>query len=485
MIGRDRSLLFSTHTKPDYMPPPAYGPRMLVCGPHFPLSVPMPGGATLNVAVRPHTPYDLAEMIQRLPAERRPDMLVARIDAYFENSPVNLRNVKVPRVAIVGDTHHMKRPLTRMLRYLLREPYDFYVLDHNLQHAHWYMESGIRNIVWLPAILLADDFRKPRDSTEERLSFVGTTGPIHPIRTQLIEKLRQSSLPFHQASAPQKGAFDIYNRSRLSLNISLNGDFNLRVFEVLAAGGCLLTDRLDRTSGIDRVFEEGRDYLAYGCEEELEEIAARYLADESARHEIARNGHEAVRRQFSLDRRAEMFTQLAFEGKLLKKFLPDDPRIRAYGCKSRADLMFRIGLYEWMQEQHRVTPCIRVLATAGADPRVICDMSDLPRLDLVQQPSLEAQRLIAACDLERRIHIAADDEALRAARPDVVACRSGEVLDFPGDQAPGAVLLTDCSELDERRLGLVASTLGQMGLRPHREIRGVFLDRKRWSAAAF
>ncbi len=34
----------------------------------------------------------------------------------------------------------------------------------------------------------------------------------------------------------------IYNEAAVSLNISLNNDFNLRNFEVMAAGGCLLTD---------------------------------------------------------------------------------------------------------------------------------------------------------------------------------------------------------------------------------------------------
>ena len=61
----------------------------------------------------------------------------------------------------------------------------------------------------------------------------------------------------------------MYAQSTVSFNASLSGDLNMRVFEVLSAGGFLLTDRLSPQAGLELLLRPGHDCETYGDAEEL------------------------------------------------------------------------------------------------------------------------------------------------------------------------------------------------------------------------
>lgn len=88
------------------------------------------------------------------------------------------------------------------------------------------------------------------------------------------------------------GAFNaIINRSRVNLNVhTWFGDgagMNLRLFEVPAAGGFLLTDWV---AEIDEAYEEDRHLACWRSFDELRDKARFYLAHEAARERIAAAG---------------------------------------------------------------------------------------------------------------------------------------------------------------------------------------------------
>jgi hypothetical protein len=56
-------------------------------------------------------------------------------------------------------------------------------------------------------------------------------------------------LPLAATTGSREATADVYAESLACFNASLNGDLNFRVFEVLSAGGCLLTDRLAPEAG--------------------------------------------------------------------------------------------------------------------------------------------------------------------------------------------------------------------------------------------
>lgn len=92
---------------------------------------------------------------------------------------------------------------------------------------------------------------------------------------------------------------EIFRRSKINLNISLRcitSGVSLRVMDVLAAGGFLLTTY---TSEIAEYFEDGVDLAIAKTPEEMYAKAAYYLKHEDERKEIALNGQKKVFKKFA------------------------------------------------------------------------------------------------------------------------------------------------------------------------------------------
>ena len=82
-----------------------------------------------------------------------------------------------------------------------------------------------------------------------------------------------------------------YNRALISLNISLNGDLNFRPYEIIAAGGFMLTDRLTPEAGLDAFYTEGQHYIAYDGFSDLCAKLDYYLAHPGEAIAIAAAAH--------------------------------------------------------------------------------------------------------------------------------------------------------------------------------------------------
>ena len=104
----------------------------------------------------------------------------------------------------------------------------------------------------------------------------------------------------------------IFNRSKINLNItakSIRSGLSLRIFDVLAAGGFLITNY---QADIPDFFEIGKDLVVYDSLENLKELCAYYLSHEDERAMIARHGNETVKRLHTYDRRLMQMLDLAF-----------------------------------------------------------------------------------------------------------------------------------------------------------------------------
>ena len=85
----------------------------------------------------------------------------------------------------------------------------------------------------------------------------------------------------------------IENQYKILVNVSLNNDINFRVFETMATGALLITDRII-DNGIEDLFTENIHYVGYSTKEELVEKVQYYLKNEEERLKIAKAGEEAV-----------------------------------------------------------------------------------------------------------------------------------------------------------------------------------------------
>lgn len=87
----------------------------------------------------------------------------------------------------------------------------------------------------------------------------------------------------------------VFNQSRINLNITaktIRTGLPLRVFDVLACGGFLITNYQEQLS---ECFEAGTDLEIYSSEEELFDKIRFYLKNDNIRQKIAQNGREKVK----------------------------------------------------------------------------------------------------------------------------------------------------------------------------------------------
>lgn len=279
--------LFCCLATPDHYRRPLFSEREVFCGPDCPTVETGDGFASLNT---PAGEFDLASVVTRLPAHQRPELIVVKVDATRRNLPRGLDRLPGTKVLLVGDTHHFASPLRTLLAYGAMESFDAVVLDHTRQHAHAFLEAGFDRVYWIPAVDYALRRRDIPVAPERPLTFVGQVGPFHPWRRHVLDRLVAAGLPLTGMRAPPETAADLYAASQVTLNVSLNGDLNLRVFEALGAGGFLLTDALSTDAGLERCFTPGRHLVTYRSPDELVELARHYLDHPAEAMAIRREG---------------------------------------------------------------------------------------------------------------------------------------------------------------------------------------------------
>lgn len=92
---------------------------------------------------------------------------------------------------------------------------------------------------------------------------------------------------------------DIYKCSKINLNITLKPiktGLPLHIFNILACQRFLITNF---QSEIPEHFEEGIDLVTYDSISDLTEKIDYYLSHEEKRLEIAKNGYEKVKNQYT------------------------------------------------------------------------------------------------------------------------------------------------------------------------------------------
>jgi len=447
------------------MAPPQLSDNQVICGPFVGDCVEEGAVKGLKTVAGE---YDIVEVVNRLPDWQKPDLLVVKADAARNNFPRNISALGIPTVLILGDTMHLKHPLRTMLAYAKAEKFDLYVTDHKRHHLHWFEALGVGATAWTPGLFVKDFGLGFTASRNDTVSFVGQAGgQYHPYRNQMLEALAQRMGNLKVVRAPQHEAAKIYNSALASLNFSLNGDLNLRVFEVLAAAGCLVTDRLSPQSGLDLLFRDGSDFLSYTSLEELVTILDDLKRSPARAIEIARSGHQAFTAAHTPDQKRADFLQSISAGKGWGSFdLPLDPRGRVFAERKKTDLFRRVCIYEWFQEMHRRNQSLDILFQPECDPAYACDLVDLPRHKV--RVSDDADRtLFAAAGVADQIAYQAPGTHSQA---DVLVYPTAGFTEFPDSKF---VLVQEWGK--EARFEVFSTAMRQFGYNGVPELDGLFV----------
>jgi glycosyltransferase involved in cell wall biosynthesis len=128
-------------------------------------------------------------------------------------------------------------------------------------------------------------------------------GLHYQTRDALVNTLRQSGLNvFYDIGKVYEEFVEVYNQSKVALNISSLDDLNARTFEAMGMKIPLFTNHV---TDMDLFFEEGRDYIQYipnNPEDAVKKV--KFLIDNPVNaNEIAESAYQIVSRGHTYDHR--------------------------------------------------------------------------------------------------------------------------------------------------------------------------------------
>lgn len=371
---------FFTHAEPKFLPPVMLDPSETVCGPRY---TNLRNNGRYRYLHTPAGVFDVQQVLEKVRPHDHPNLLLIHADSTGGCMPRNLPENCI-KVLLVGDTHHLQFPIQKMIQYAGSEAFDAIIL-WNRQHAHFFTELGFQNVYWLPGLTFAIPTTRQFEEKTHDLCFFGQLGKHHPRRTKIIKSIVDSNITLEGGTLPRRDSLELVAKSRASLNISLNGELNLRVFESTQNGALLYTDRLSELTGLNHFYKDGESIITYFNSEELITKIRHYEnhADEAA--QIARQGRKVTNRYFSFSARRDTFFNLINNAGATEAFqLTDETRcqIRSSNDASKKATFRRIQVYEVAQELHRTLENLQITLTAGATPFIASDLSDLVRANL-------------------------------------------------------------------------------------------------------
>lgn len=146
---------------------------------------------------------------------------------------------------------------------------------------------------WLPVGASIHDVDFSRERTID-VGFIGTGGAGDQRQKQVIERLQREFPGFKFApNVVRVEKSEIASRMKIVVNVSHDNDIDAIVFEAMACGAMLLTERI-RGNGLEDLFTDGRHLVTFDSVEDLVAKVRHYLAHEEERKAIARAGQDHV-----------------------------------------------------------------------------------------------------------------------------------------------------------------------------------------------
>ncbi len=162
------------------------------------------------------------------------------------------------------------------------------------------------DVYWLPVGCTPDWNYTGQWAKEYDGCFIGNfhNGLAGPRIEMLDTFFKSCPGPIFFGNRTFKDQTEKYGKSKLIFNRSINGDANMRVFEALCSGSCLVTDRVP---DLDKLgFVDGVHYAGYSSGEELSVVVKDLLVNEEKRETIARQGRAEVVRAHTYAQRVQV-----------------------------------------------------------------------------------------------------------------------------------------------------------------------------------
>ncbi len=250
-------------------------------------------------------PYDLFGTVD-------PDKIKAGYSLYLRidhgdykfDIPRNLR----PSVFWVIDTH-LKKPYRKIKEQAKHYDVVFCAQKNGAERLKREVKVDAQ---WLPLACDPEIHRKINILKKYDIGFVGRNAQKFKRGAQ-IETLKNKYPDSYIGAADFSRMGEIYSASKVGFNSSIVNDINMRVFEIMASGCFLLTNRI-KNNGFSDLFEEGKHVVTYENNRQLLELIEYYLKNAEEREKIAAQGYELVIKNHTYFHRVQaMMNYLAFK----------------------------------------------------------------------------------------------------------------------------------------------------------------------------
>lgn len=178
---------------------------------------------------------------------------------------------------------------------------------HQAYFAQWNFVRKVPTVKWLPHAF-DPQFHCPPMEDETKIhdvTFVGHQHKVHTARRRLLDRLRPKfNMNIRAGLYLEKMGLE-YRRSKIVFNKALSNDLNMRFFEALGSGACLVTDWITHAGFAEIGLVRGQHFIAYDNAEQAEKALTALLQDDVRRERVAATGHAWAMAGHTYDHRAK------------------------------------------------------------------------------------------------------------------------------------------------------------------------------------
>ena len=219
--------------------------------------------------------------------------LYVRIDE-GDYSTTDIPSYLKPSIYYAVDTH-IPRSRASMEKFIAH--YDVIFCAQYLGVPEW--QKKYKQVIWMP-LGYDPQVHKPSSQPIHQkydIGFVGSLGGGGGAggmdRKFILQELGERYPNTFMGKFPYLDIADIYTQSKIGFNFSIQNDINMRIFEILACGALLLTNRIQDPM-LEQLFKDREHLVIYENLKDLHEKIDFYLSHDDERNQIASQGHQRV-----------------------------------------------------------------------------------------------------------------------------------------------------------------------------------------------
>lgn len=204
----------------------------------------------------------------------------------------------IPNIIIGTDPH--------VINYRPRLEYaDKFYCMQDIYMQPYKLEFPDKKMEWLPYAYDPTIHKKLDLEQKYDVVFIGLQ---YELRMKVLNALKEKYKVFNELGIIYHESNEIYNQGLIAFNWSSQLDVPARIFEGMACGRLMVTNRLPDLAKLG--FEEGLHYVGFDTAEEAIREIEYYIANPDKACEIAQRGHEAVK-EHTWDARAQKIIEEA------------------------------------------------------------------------------------------------------------------------------------------------------------------------------